>query len=143
MTQVDFYLLADQDGEGRLRFTCRLVEKAYSQGRRVYVNAASDTEVEDLDRLLWTFRDGSFVPHGPLGAADPLLTPVLLGCGREPGDEDDVLINLTADVPGFFSRFDRVAEVIDADPERRRCGRERYRFYRDRGYPLNLHEITQ
>ena len=142
MTQVDFYILPGPSGENRLHFACRLTEKAYGQGRRVYLNTDSEGETQHLDRLLWTFRDRSFVPHGALGQADASLTPVLLGCRRDPEGEDDVLINLTTEVPSFFSRFGRLAEIVDSDPERRRAGRERYRFYRDRGYPLNLHELA-
>ena len=64
-----------------------------------------------------------------------------LGWGEDPGSENDVLINLASEVPMFFSRFDRVSEIVDADPQVRELGRQRYRFYRDRGYPLESHQI--
>ncbi len=143
MTRVDFYILSEQARSNRYQFACRLVEKICGQDRRVYIHAGSDAEVHHLDRLLWTFREQSFIPHGRLGDADPELTPVLLGWQREPQHEDDVLINLAPEVPEFFSRFDRVAEIMDSDPEVRRAGRERFRFYRDRGYPLQDHKISQ
>jgi len=143
VTRVDFYILGDQVREDRYLYACRLVEKVYGLGRRIYIHAGSDAEVRHLDRLLWTFREQSFIPHGPMGRTDPQLTPVLLGCQGDPQGEDDVLVNLAPEVPGFFSRFDRVAEIMDADPEVRRAGRERFRFYRDRGYPLQDHKIDQ
>jgi DNA polymerase-3 subunit chi len=143
MTQLDFYILTVDYPGDRYQFACRLTEKAYGQGHRIYLHAGSMGEVQHLDRLLWTFRDGSFVPHGQLGEADPRLTPVLLGCQRDPTGEEDVLINLTPEVPDFFSRFQRVAEIIDSDPERRRTGRERFRHYREGGYPLRTHELSQ
>jgi DNA polymerase-3 subunit chi len=118
-----------------------LVDKAYGQGHRVYVNAPSDQVARHLDRLLWTYQQSSFVPHGMLGEVDGQLTPVLIGWARDPTGEKDVLVNLTLEVPVFFSRFDRLAEVIGIDPEQRSKGRERYRFYRDRGYPLQYHEM--
>jgi DNA polymerase-3 subunit chi len=52
-----------------------------------------------------------------------------------------LLINLAADVPDFFSRYERVAEIVDGNAERRAQSRERYRFYRDRGYQLNSHQV--
>ncbi len=52
-----------------------------------------------------------------------------------------MLINLAADVPDFFSRYERVAEVVDGNSARREQSRERYRFYRDRGYKLNTHQV--
>jgi DNA polymerase-3 subunit chi len=73
--------------------------------------------------------------------SDPLTTPVIISHDKESGEEKDVLINLAHDVPSFFSRFDRVAEFIDKDPQVITSGRERFRFYRDRGYPLNKHDI--
>lgn len=95
-----------------------------------------------MDRLLWTFREGSFVPHGLNDQANSELTPILIGCGDAPGKEDDVLINLAPEVPSFFSRFERVAELIDQDQEVRTTGRKRYCFYRDRGYPLYSHDLS-
>ena len=94
-----------------------------------------------MDRLLWTFRQGSFIPHGTDGDCDPAITPVIIGHTSENEEEHDVLINLAGEVPGFFSRFERVAEIIDREPQVVTTGRERFRFYRDRGYPLNKHDV--
>ncbi|RDH88532.1 MAG: DNA polymerase III subunit chi [endosymbiont of Escarpia spicata] len=142
MTQVDFYILKEQAKANRYMLACRLVEKIYHQGRRVFIHTVSNEEARHMDRLLWTFRQGSFVPHAQLQDANSAVTPVIIGCGGDAVEESDVLINLTTDVPNFFSRFERVAEVIDKEPELKTAGRERFRFYRDRGYPLNTHEIS-
>lgn len=142
MTRVDFYILSEQSSENRYHFACRLAEKAYRQGRRVYIHTASPDEARHLDRLLWTFRDGSFVPHGCLPEADPAVTPVLIGHDGNAGDEQDVLINLGAEPPAFFSRFERVAEPLDNDPAVKASGRDRFRYYRERGYPLETHNIN-
>jgi DNA polymerase-3 subunit chi len=143
MTRVDFYVL--QSGAGRERdfFACRLAEKAWRLGHAVYVHTPSPGDTRRLDELLWTFRDGSFLPHLPLedaAQADPGgATPVLVGHGDEPGPQHELLINLAEEVPLFFSRFDRVAEIVAGDaPE---GARERFRFYRDRGYELNTHKL--
>ena len=142
MTRVDFYVLSEQSGENRYHFTCRLAEKAYRQGRRVYIHTSSLDEARHLDRLLWTFRDGSFIPHGCLPEADPSVTPVLIGHDGNVGDEQDVLINLGPEPPAFFSRFERLAEPLDNDPAVKASGRNRFRFYRERGYPLETHTIS-
>ncbi len=52
-----------------------------------------------------------------------------------------MLINLAAEVPLFFSRFERVAELVNEQADTRSQGRARYSFYRERGYPLHTHEI--
>lgn len=143
MTRIDFYVMSDRARGDRFSFACRLTEKIYQQGRRVLLYAASSTEMSHLDRLLWTFRQGSFVPHGIETEVDPSITPVLIGYADQTGEEQDVLVNLSPTVPEIFSRFDRMAEVIDQDPENRSAGRERFRFYRDQGYPLETHDISK
>ena len=144
MTQVDFYILDSDSADARLRLACKIVDKAMQRNQHVFIHAASETEARQLDELLWTFSQGSFIPHSVLAAAGapPPREPVLIGFGVEPtGDRWDVMINLAADVPEFFSRYQRVAEVVDGDGARREQSRDRYRFYRDRGYKLNTHQL--
>jgi DNA polymerase-3 subunit chi len=146
MTRVDFYVLDDNGEQAREQFACRLVEKAVRLRHRVFVHTPSPGDAQQLDRLLWTFSDGSFVPH-VLDAADlePALaeaTPVRVGSGAEPAAEAELLVNLDAGVPAFFSRFDRVAEIVAGDETRRGQARERFRFYRDRGYEIETHQLA-
>jgi DNA polymerase-3 subunit chi len=142
MTRIDFYILEDSDAAARWRFACRLTEKAYQQGHRIYLHVNSSDDAARLDDLLWTFRGGSFIPHtcGDNHNNDPDAR-VHIGHDDEPVGHDDVLVNLGREVPPFFSRFQRVVELVDGDEEQRRQSRERYRFYRDRGYALENHTI--
>jgi DNA polymerase-3 subunit chi len=143
VTRVDFYILENDARDGRFGLACRIAEKAWETGHRVLIHTASREQARRMDSLLWTFRDRSFVPHGLLGEADPALTPVLIGHGTDAGDEHDVLINLGDRIPPFFSGFDRVIEPVDSDENVRTASRERYRFYRDRGYALNNQRIAR
>lgn len=145
MTRVDFYVLNKSEADSRLELVCRLTEKAFNQGQPVFIHTRDESLLARLDVLLWTFRPGSFVPHG-IRRADELISrvdvdPVTL-CSGEPAQEARVLINLDEAVPSFFSRFDRTLEVVDQQPETRDAGRVRYRFYKHRGYPLNHHTIS-
>jgi len=141
MTRVDFYLLKDTGESARVLFTCRLTEKAVQQGHQVCINTESAMQLQQLDDLLWTFRAGSFLPHAVDDGKGHDAAPVLLAHGREPTDSHDVLVNLSTDVPPFFSRFNRVAELVGSDEKQRAEARNRYRFYKDRGYTLTTHEI--
>ena len=144
MTQVDFYILKDSKPQAGALFACRFTEKAYKKGHQVYINVASDQQLRQLDDLLWTFRDGSFLPHALYNESDTQesgITPILLGHDIEPEESSDVLVNLSGDVPSFFSRFSRVAELVAGDDAQRAAARVRYTFYRDRGYTLNTHEL--
>ena len=143
MTQIDFYILSGQSPDERLRFACRLTDKALQQRHRIFLNADSSQMADQLDEALWTFRAGSFIPHRRLSSAPAAIAePVVIGHDQEPPEESwDVMINLAAQVPDFFSRYERVAEVVDGDAERRNQGRERFRFYRERGYELRTHRL--
>ena len=140
MTRIDFYIL--QHGHADTgQFVCKLTEKAYKQGHQVYINVASDQQLRQLDDLLWTFRDGSFLPHGCYRAEENGKQPILLGHAIEPDGPSDVLVNMANDIPAFFSRFNRVAELVGGDDNQRQAARARYRFYKDRGYTLNTHTL--
>lgn len=142
MTQIDFYILDDQARGDRFQLACRIAEKARLAGHRVLLHTLSDEEISHLDRLLWTYWDQRFIPHGRLGRDDPALNPILIGDGADALDEHDVLINLAGALPTFFSRFERLVECVDRDPAVRQAGRERFRYYREHGYPLNSHPVS-
>ncbi len=142
MTKVDFYIL--QSGS-RENTACKLIEKAYSLGHRIYVHARSEDQLTKIDHLLWTFRAGSFIPHqryqSDASTKSNNDSPVQIGTHDAPNIDSDVLINLAEDVPLFFSRFQRVAELVGPDEQAKILGREHFQFYRDRGYSLNTHNL--
>ncbi len=163
MPRIDFYVLPSQAPEQRLRLACRLVEKAYSLGHRIYIHTASAAQAQRLDDLLWSFRQGSFIPHTLQPAATDDLAPVLIGWGdseaatkewlqRAPGiepadtsakpeDPAHVLINLTDEVVPFFGEFQRVLETADQNPETLRKARDRFRHFRDLGLEPESHKL--
>lgn len=141
MTRVDFYVLDSADPRARAVTACRLAEKACGQGLKVYIHTASEDDSQQLDELLWTFRAGSFLPHAIHDAVHGEAPPVLIGHDHEPTGHTDVLINIAHEVPLFFGRFQRVAELVDQQETHLAQARERYKFYRERGYPLNSHQL--
>jgi DNA polymerase-3 subunit chi len=139
--KVSFYVLAAQEPVVRLNYACRLTEKAYKLSQRIHLHTSNSAEAEALDKMLWTFRQGSFIPHERLNPARPPAAPVTIGsCAEEPGDVD-LLINLAAEVPAFFQRSARVAEIIDGNPECREAGRNRHRYYRQHSLEPETHQI--
>ena len=141
MTRVDFYILPDVDLEARRRFACRLACLAVTRGQRVHVHLDDAAASTDFDALLWAYPDNRFVPHAVGGELQTIDAPVLIGHTVPDHDFADLLINLGGAVPSFFGRFERVAEIIVQ--QLREDGRQRYKFYRDRGYPLFHHELDQ
>src|SRR5688572_11355887 len=140
--RVDFYLSDEAGAEVRLRLACRIAEKAYLARQKVVVLLDDAESLRRLDELLWTFGDGSFVPHDAVSAADAVCeAPVALSTGALPANHSDVLLNLSAAVPPFFEKFSRVAEFLDARPEVRTAGRERFKAYRARAIEPQTHNV--
>lgn len=139
MTQVDFYLLPEGEPQARLHFACRLAETIWKKGHQLYIHVPDQATAEQLDEQLWSFKPEAFIPHGLIGQQPP--SPVEIGWQAEPGNHHDVLLNLDLKVPEHFSRFRRVAELIDDSEAVREPKRSDWKFYRERGYPIKAHDL--
>jgi len=141
MSKVDFYILPTDALSARLDFACKLCEKAWRLGHRVYLHCLDEAQRAELDARLWQFKGEAFVPHDPHELhAD---AQVALGVGSDAGTHGDLLINLGAEVPGFVGQFERVAEIVVEEPGIRQAARERFRFYREQGYALQDHRLQR
>lgn len=140
-TRVDFYLLQNSEPDARWIIACRLLEKAYFKGHKVYVHCVSQQDAEYLDELLWTFRDDSFIPHNLCGEGPEPAPPVQIGFGKEPRGFNDILFNMTAEVPGFYGRFKRVMELVSNVEAEKEQSRVNYKAYRAQGCELHTHHI--
>ena len=142
MARIDFYILAQADERARHLLACKLAEKAWRLDNSVWIHAKDRGDAERLDELLWTFRDGSFVPHGLAGREDGTeVSPIMVGCEELGVETRDLLINLTDEIPPFAEGFPRVAELVTSDQNCRQLSRKRYATYRDQGHELNTHNL--
>src|SRR3972149_12018015 len=132
MTKVDFYT----GSKDKLRTACQLSHKAMQNGVRVILSTPDAVTNHALDKLLWHYPATAFIPHCNSEQEEAEQMPVVLNHGSEKFPHHDLLISLHIECMPFFSRFERVIEIIGIDAEDRRFGRERYKFYRDRGYEL-------
>ena len=140
-TKIDFYILPSADPSARLDFACKLTEKAWRLGHRVYLHCSDAAQRQDLDERLWRFKGESFVPHS--NAEDQPDDVIVMGLREVPASHQDLLINLDLKVPDAFKRFARVAEVVVEEPSVRLAARESFRFYREQGYPLQDHKLQR
>ena len=139
MTRVDFYILDDLTADASLRFACRLGLKAFMAGHPVHVHVENSEAAQALDELMWDYPKHHFLPHEVVTSGDTPTSPIQIGT-EPPFHQEGLLINLSDGVPPFFGRFDRVAEIIVGESKQQ--GRTRYAHYRDRGYPLHHHELS-
>jgi DNA polymerase-3 subunit chi len=135
MTRVDFH----SNVGDLLTYACRLARKAFLAGQPLLVLAEAPI-LRGFDERLWTFAPLEFIPHCMIDSPLAAATPVVLASELTDAPHHRILMNLTPAVPGHFARFERLLEVVGSAPEQLVAGRERYRFYRDRGYPLNLYK---
>ena len=132
MTRIDFH---SNVGDALL-YACRLARKAYQAGQPTIV-VAEPERLRAFDEQLWTFSALDFVPHCMAGTPLAAQTPIVLATNLDDVPHHQVLLNLGASVPAQFARFERLLEVVGNAHDELIAGRERYRFYRERGYALN------
>ena len=140
MTRVDFYILKDVDIAAATRFACRLAAKAVTAGMPVHIHTDGHPAAAELDELLWHYPEHRFIPHACEDSDLAKRSPLRIGW-QPPEAHEGLLINLSSAIPTFFGRFDRVAEVVVEAT--RDTGRDRYKFYRYRGYPLLHHDLDE
>ena len=140
MTRIDFYVVKTAGADARLNVAARLTEKALGRGHRIFINCESADQLSALDSYLWEFKATSFVPHEVAG--NHTDERVVLGFEQGPQTHNDVLINLALSHPSYFAQFERVAEVVTQDAASLDALRSAWRHYRDRGYPLQKHELA-
>ena len=138
MTSIDFYFNA----EDRLLVACRLAAKAVSQNKRLVIYAPEGDAASRIDKLLWTWRATGFLPHCAPHAALAAETPVLVAVSEETPEGFAVLLNLSADCPPHFERFERLCELVGRDDGEKTAGRGRYRYYRERGNKITDHDLA-
>jgi len=139
--RVDFYVIEGTAPATRLRVACRLAEKAYLASQRALVWHADRAELQAFDEMLWTFADGSFVPHDWLTSNGGGESPVLLSAGEAPAATVDFVINLAPEPPPFLDLTRRIAEIVDGEEGRRRAGRMRFKAYRELGIEPATHAL--
>ncbi len=142
MPEVTFYILGTESLHDRYFFACRLIEKAYRNNQFCYVLLDSPEQCQRLDDMLWTFRAGSFIPHQIFTDTLPEVTSqVLLGTVNAPEGWQNVVFNLSSQLPQRWQQTTRVLEILDNNETKKIAGRQRYRTYQQAGIEIVTHKI--
>jgi len=142
MARIDFYVLSQSGEQARQLFACRLAEKAYKLQHTVHIHTGDEAAAGRIDELLWTFRDGSFVPHDLVRAGtEAARAPVTVGCDPGYDVSRDLLINLDDVIPACAGAFPRIAELVTSDEDSKQKSRRRFVAYRDEGHELETHNV--
>jgi len=132
MTEIAFYSAVLNP----IGSTSKLIAKIVAQQRRVRVLTPDAAATAELGRLLWETPAEGFIPHVTLASPHLAHTPVVIDHAATHEGTADVLINLGLTPPPFFARFEQMFEIIGQDDVLASAGRERWKFYKARGYAL-------
>jgi len=145
MTQIDFYVLQSHTPEAWYDFSCKLIEKIISKGNKIVVLTENIEAANTLDSLLWEFRPESFIPHAISGSDDAkdASMPVIISHDEVPDNAKDVLLNLCQEIPSDYSKFARVAQVVNQEPNRLTALRRLYASFIERGHSVNVHKLDR
>jgi DNA polymerase III subunit chi len=137
-----FYILENNILKTRDFYLCRLVEKAYNDKHKIYINTSSLKETQDIDAQLWTFRDISFVPHKIINANDVTQAVILIGYAiAAPAYQNDILINLAPEIPAFYNQFQHIITIVPNDENLRNQSRKHYQYYKQNGLQVETHNV--
>ena len=141
MPRADFYLIdKPRFREEPLLLVCELARKAFDAGIPTLVLARDHAQAEAIDDLMWSFDPDAYLPHQIAGSdEEDELTPILILSPDVDSPMRPMVINLRDAV--VDGDFERVLEVVPADPAARAPLRERWKQYQARGLDLNKHDM--
>ena len=139
MTRVEFIV----NLQNQLSETARLCENYLNKGHQLTINCGSKEKQAALSALLWNYSAASFLPHASNDERHAGFAPIHLYVDGADLQQDDILINLDQEVPLFFGRFRHLIEVVGEAEAEKQTARERWMFYRDRGYALRSTDVKK
>ncbi len=144
MTKIDFYILPDNEPDTLFNCVYKLAQKIMKTRQLLYIQAQGHLQCETLCQNLWHKTPETFMPNHYYQQTDEAFNNSWIGIGTAlaPRDYHHILINLSGTIPGNFSRFLRLLEIVPADHQARKNSREAYGYYKDRGYELNVHNLV-
>lgn len=141
MQRAHFYLIdKPRFREQPLLLVCELAKRAFAAGLPTLILARDRAQAEELDDLLWSFEDDAYLPHQIAGEDEgDDDTPIIIATPDTDTPLRPLLINLRDAAPQ--GSFDRVLEVVPADPAARGPLRERWKHYQSLGFELKKFDM--
>ena len=128
-----FYILESDDDINYC--TCKIIKKFYEEGKKILVSSKNSILIDDLNKLLWTFEQLSFIPHSTSKDYDS-LTPVLLTETSYKNDsiikkDYNIFINLDDEVKTDYHNYEIVIELVSGNEHQKNLAREKYLYYKN------------
>ena len=138
---VLFHQINSIDDKNYLLYVCKLVEQGFKQKiQPIYIQTSNKQQAEQLDKLLWTFKQDSFIPHTIVGNSDLDTAPVQIGWNENQFHPAAAIINLSEETPISYLESKKIHEIIDNDEVKKSKARERWKNYKSEGCKLDFHQ---
>ena len=139
MTRVEFIKLRKPE---KARHLCELADEYFRGGKRVLITVLDDNQGITLDRFMWTWQKGSFVPHAyDNGAVDCLDEPVVIGTNERNPNAAQILIMGKPCSLDFIHQFEHVVDFAELyEDELAADARRRFARFREAGLDPRMHQ---
>jgi DNA polymerase III subunit chi len=139
MPKIEFLKLRKPE---KARHLCELADEFYRAGKRVLITVQDDNQGITLDRFMWTWQKGSFLPHSyDNGAVDCLDDPIVIGSCERNANGALVLIMGKPCGIDFLRQFEMVIDFAETyDDHLAAAARQRFRQYREAGFAPAMRE---
>jgi DNA polymerase-3 subunit chi len=133
VSQVKFVKLERPE---KAKHLCRLAEQFFAEGKRVLITVQDENQGITLDRFMWVWDKGSFIPHSyDNGSVDCLDEPIVITSGEENPNAAAVLIMGKPCSLKFARRFEQVVDFAETyDTALAEQARQRFAAYRNAGF---------
>ena len=140
MTEIAFYHLEKSPLDQVLP---KLLEKTLGAGKRALVLAGSEQCVEALAGLLWTYEQGSWLPHGTEQDGLPEDQPVWLTAADDNANGAEFLFLTDGANSAHIVDYERCFELFDGrDAAAVDAARGRWKSYGEDGHDLTYWRQT-
>ena len=138
MTKVRFAKLERQE---KAKLLCQLTEQHFSSGSRILISVQDDNQAVALDRFLWTWDKGAFLPHAFYnGSVECLDEPIVISVKENNPNGATILIMGQPCSHEFIRQFDLVIDFAEVyDRQRAEKARERFKSYRNAGFDPQMY----
>ena len=142
-TNVLFHHFESIERKDFLIYVCKLIEKGYKQNiNPIYIKTDTQKQAEELDKILWTFRQESYIPHTLVDQDSNNTQPVQIGWIDNEIDDAEAIINLSDGMPDISNDLKKIHEIIDNIDEKKEKARERWKKYKSIGFNIKAYKVS-
>ena len=124
---------------------CKIIKEYYKKKYKIFVSSRSNDLVNELNNLLWTFEQISFIPHCTTKNYDKNSPILLSGKDSFPKTinlkEYDVWLNLDDEMEENYTDFEIILEIVSQNEEERILSRKKYLNYQKNNFEVKHEKL--